>query len=64
MIQIIIVSLLQVIPDLPFISPSEVYMLNSVLKLGTYYMHLNEFISLHNAPSLALNPVNNKGIVL
>lgn len=53
--------MLQVIPDLPFIHPSEVALLNRISRLGTYYLQLKDFILLQNASSVALNPADSEG---
>ena len=41
-------TLLQIVPGLPFIHPSERELLNKICRLGTYYLHLKEFISEQN----------------
>ena len=51
----------QVTPDLPFIHPSEVSLLNRICQLGTYYLQLKGFISEQNAASITLTPKSEDG---
>ena len=44
------------IPDLPFIHPSEVSLLSRISNLGTYYMQLREFISQQTSMCTSLHP--------
>ncbi len=56
----------QIIPDLPFIHPSEVAIINKVVRLGSHYRVLDDFITgqLHAVINLTAPPTNetNQGI--
>ena len=42
------------VPNLPFIHPSEISLLNRICRLGTYYLQLREFISQQTEAALTL----------
>ena len=48
--------LCQVVPNLPFIHPSEISLLNRICRLGTYYLQLREFISQQIEATLTFRP--------
>ena len=51
----------QLIPDLPFIHPSEVDLINRVVSLGTYYLTLQDFIKKQMSAVLTLTtPTTNE----
>eukprot|EP00731_Ephydatia_muelleri_P031040 Em0022g554a len=45
-------GVIEVTPDIPFIHPSEVSILNKICRLGTHYRHLREFVWEQNSSSL------------
>ena len=49
---------MQVVPNLPFIHPSEISLLNRICRLGTYYLQLRQFISQQTEATLSLRPLS------
>ena len=52
-------GMIEVTPDIPFIHPSEVSILNKICRLGTHYRHLREFVWEQNSSSLTQSAPSN-----